>query len=101
MVPSWSASLLAAAVMTIETALAKASLDNVALRDPHATDHVTDYAALNKMTPHFDWTAYLSSADVAAGAVSFRFRDGTQRNEVPVEQAIGEIVTAVRDGVQV
>jgi threonyl-tRNA synthetase len=39
--------------------------------------------------------------DVAAGAVSFRFRDGTQRNEVPVEQAIEEIVTAVRDRVQV
>jgi threonyl-tRNA synthetase len=39
--------------------------------------------------------------DVAAGAVSFRFRDGAQRNEVPVEQAIGEIVTAVRDRVQV
>jgi threonyl-tRNA synthetase len=39
--------------------------------------------------------------DVAAGAVSFRFRDGTQRNEVPVDEAIEEIVTAVRDRVQV
>jgi threonyl-tRNA synthetase len=39
--------------------------------------------------------------DVAAGAVSFRFRDGTQRNGVPVAEAIAEIVTAVRDRVQV
>jgi putative endopeptidase len=57
-------------VMDFETALAKASLDNVTLRDPHATDHVTDYAALEKMTPHFDWTAYLGSAGVAAGKVN-------------------------------
>jgi threonyl-tRNA synthetase len=40
-------------------------------------------------------------ADVAAGAVSFRFRDGSQRNEVPVAEAIEQIVTAVRDRVQV
>jgi threonyl-tRNA synthetase len=39
--------------------------------------------------------------DVAAGAVSFRFRDGTQNNGVPVADAIAEIVTAVRDRVQV
>jgi threonyl-tRNA synthetase len=40
-------------------------------------------------------------ADVAAGAVSFRFRDGTQRNEVPTGEAIDQIVTAVRERVQV
>jgi threonyl-tRNA synthetase len=40
-------------------------------------------------------------ADVAAGAVSFRFRDGSQRNEVPVGEAIEQIVTAVRERVQV
>ncbi len=39
--------------------------------------------------------------DVEAGAVSFRFRDGTQRNGVPVDQAVAEIVQAVRDRVQV
>ncbi len=39
--------------------------------------------------------------DVAAGAVSFRFRDGSQKNGVPVADAIAEIVTAVRDRVQV
>ncbi|MBV9381585.1 MAG: threonine--tRNA ligase [Streptosporangiaceae bacterium] len=39
--------------------------------------------------------------DVAAGAVSFRYRDGGQRNGVPVDEAIAEIVTAVRDRIQV
>jgi threonyl-tRNA synthetase len=39
--------------------------------------------------------------DVAAGAVSFRYRDGTQKNGVPVADAVAEIVTAVRDRVQV
>jgi threonyl-tRNA synthetase len=33
--------------------------------------------------------------DVANGAVSFRFRDGTQVNGVPVEQAIQRITTAI------
>jgi threonyl-tRNA synthetase len=35
--------------------------------------------------------------DVAAGAVSFRYRDGTQRNGIPVSEAIAEIVEAVRN----
>ena len=39
--------------------------------------------------------------DMARGAVSFRYRDGSQKNEVPVPEAIAEIVTAVRDRVQV
>jgi threonyl-tRNA synthetase len=40
-------------------------------------------------------------ADVAAGAVSFRYRDGSQRNGVPVGEAIEEIVQAVADRIQV
>jgi threonyl-tRNA synthetase len=40
-------------------------------------------------------------ADVAAEAVSFRYRDGSQKNGVPVAEAVAEIVTAVRDRVQV
>ena len=39
--------------------------------------------------------------DVAAGAVSFRYRDGHQDNGVPVDEAIERIVVAVRDRVQV
>jgi endothelin-converting enzyme/putative endopeptidase len=57
-------------VMSIETALAKASLDNVALRDPRATDHLGNLDSLQKMTPHFDWSAYLESAGVRPGVVN-------------------------------
>ncbi len=40
-------------------------------------------------------------ADVAADAVSFRYRDGSQRNGVPVSEAIDEIVQAVAERIQV
>jgi len=39
--------------------------------------------------------------DIAAEAVSFRYRNGSQKNGVPVDEAIREILTAVRDRVQV
>ncbi len=39
--------------------------------------------------------------DAGQGAVSFRYRDGSQRNGVPIQEAIDEIATAVRDRVQV
>jgi len=34
--------------------------------------------------------------DVAAGAVSFRYRDGSQRNGIPLDQAVDEVVGFVR-----
>ena len=55
----------AAQVMQFETALAGATLDNVALRDPQATDHKTTFADLQKLTPHFDWTAYYSDGKIS------------------------------------
>jgi threonyl-tRNA synthetase len=39
--------------------------------------------------------------DVAKGAVSFRYRSGEQKNGVPVDEAIAEIVKAVEERVQV
>ncbi|GAA1279272.1 threonine--tRNA ligase [Planotetraspora silvatica] len=39
--------------------------------------------------------------DVAAGAVSFRYRNGEQKNGVPIDEAIAEIVDAVERRVQV
>ena len=39
--------------------------------------------------------------DRDAGAVSFRYRDGSQKNGVPVAEAIEEIVTAIADRRQV
>ena len=39
--------------------------------------------------------------DRSAGAVSFRYRNGEQKNGVPVEDAVAEIVAAVQNRVQV
>ncbi len=39
--------------------------------------------------------------DVAAGAVSFRYRSGEQRNGVPIDEAIEEIVGAIEQRIQV
>ena len=39
--------------------------------------------------------------DVAKGAVSFRYRDGEQKNGVPVADAVAEIVDAVDRRIQV
>ncbi|MEY4170281.1 MAG: hypothetical protein RLZ94_1354 [Actinomycetota bacterium] len=39
--------------------------------------------------------------DMAAGAVSFRYRDGSQRNGVPVDEAVAEILAAVSERRQV
>ena len=39
--------------------------------------------------------------DLAKGAVSFRFRDGSQRNGVLVAEAVAEVVAAIRDRIQV
>src|SRR5215813_5754382 len=60
----------AATVMRMETDLAKASLDNVALRDPKATDHKTTMADLQKLTPRYDWTAAFRALDVKPGDVN-------------------------------
>ncbi|MEA2337481.1 MAG: putative endopeptidase, partial [Thermoanaerobaculia bacterium] len=53
------------AIFAMETRLATARLGNVALRDPAATDHKYTVTALQKFTPHFDWTRYLDRAGVA------------------------------------
>jgi threonyl-tRNA synthetase len=39
--------------------------------------------------------------DQAEDAVSFRYRDGRQKNQVPVAEAVDEIITAIRDREQV
>ena len=53
----------AATVMRIETALAKASLTRVEKRDPYKLFHKMDLKALQKLTPGFDWKAYLAALD--------------------------------------
>lgn len=47
------------------------------------------------------YTLIAGGEDRDAGAVSFRFRDGSQENGVPVDQAVERIVEAIRTKAQV
>lgn len=51
----------AEAVLRLETALAKASLTPVELRDPHKTDHPMKRKQLQALTPSFRWDVYLKA----------------------------------------
>jgi endothelin-converting enzyme/putative endopeptidase len=53
----------AAAVLEIETALAKASLDRVSRRDPVKVYHKLGRAELAALTPSFAWDAYLAAIE--------------------------------------
>jgi len=55
----------ATAVMQVETSLAKASLDNVALRDPQVLDHKMTFAEMKQLSPLFDWDEFFTAAKVA------------------------------------
>jgi putative endopeptidase len=58
----------AKAVVTLETALAKASLDRVKRREPANTQHRMTLAAFQGATPRFDWRKYAG----AVGAPKFQ-----------------------------
>jgi putative endopeptidase len=60
-----SAAAAAQTVMSMETKFAEASLDNVALRNPSATDHNTTFVQLQTMAPHFDWVDYFKHNQLA------------------------------------
>jgi putative endopeptidase len=59
----------AARVLEMETALARASMTPVQMRDPAATYHKLGAAELQRLTPHLDWAAYLRAANAPAGLV--------------------------------
>ena len=52
----------AQAVMTIETALAKGSLDNVSLRDPEKTYHKMTVGELTTLSSDFEWPKFFKDA---------------------------------------
>jgi putative endopeptidase len=54
-------------VLRIETGLAKASLDRVAMRDPKNRDNPMTVAELKQLAPAFDWDTYFA----ATGAPAF------------------------------
>ena len=60
--PRAQADASAATAMRIETALAKASLDAVARRDPVKVYHKMTPAELQALSPHFDWARYFKAA---------------------------------------
>jgi len=61
------AAAAAQVVMRMETALAGASLTNVELRDPHATDHKMSLDDVQQLTPDFNWTVYFQAMKVDPG----------------------------------
>ena len=52
----------AVTIMAMETRLAEASLTRVERRDPHKLYHKVDLAALQALSPSFDWTVYLKQS---------------------------------------
>ncbi|HTE06739.1 MAG TPA: M13 family metallopeptidase [Planctomycetota bacterium] len=81
----------AAAVMEIETRLAKASMTNVELRDPKATYHKLTVAEAAATTPGFDWTLFLQRVGagpvtvINVGQPAFFKEAGTMLTEVPLD----------------
>ena len=65
----------ATTVMRIETALANASMDRVALRDPKNRDNPLTVAELQRLAPAFDFGAYFA----ATGAPAFERLNVTSR----------------------
>ncbi len=58
------------AVFAMERQLAAASLDNVALQDPKATDHKTGFVELTNLAPDFDWPGYFAAARLPRAALN-------------------------------
>lgn len=65
-VPPSEAESRAKAVLSIETALAAASLDRVARRNPHLTHHKLTLAEFEQLTPSLDLKAYLAALHAPA-----------------------------------
>lgn len=55
----------------------------------------------NAQTQKVPFMLIAGDEDVEAGAVSFRYRDGTQDNKVPVQEAIDRIKSAIAERTQV
>jgi putative endopeptidase len=59
-----AAAASAQVVIRMETALAGASLTNVELRDPYATDHKMRLDEAEKLTPDFNWAEYFKTVNL-------------------------------------
>ena len=86
-----AAKAASATVFEIETKLAENSLDNVALRDPKATDHKMSFADLQKLAPQVDWAGYFDGAhlpkiDLNVTEPKFLEEVNRQLNETPLPE---------------
>ena len=61
----------AAAIMALETRLAKASLTNVELRDPANYYNIQTVAKADELTPRFSWSAYLDGLGLDVETFSY------------------------------
>lgn len=59
----------AQSVLEVETALARGSMSRGEVRDPSKTYHPVSLAKLARLTPNFDWPAYLKGLDAPAFTV--------------------------------
>ena len=59
-----AAAAQAKTVMSFETALAQAAMNNADRRDPDRTNHLMDAAGATALTPHFDWNRFLHDLDL-------------------------------------
>jgi putative endopeptidase len=64
--PPETATTSAQAVINIETALAKVSMDRVSLRNPNARYHKLPVSELSKLAPDFNWKAYFGALNTPA-----------------------------------
>jgi putative endopeptidase len=60
----------AANVLWIETELAQGSMDRVEMRDPAKRYHIMTVAELEKLSPEFDWQAYLDGIGLPAKTIN-------------------------------
>ncbi len=65
----------AAAVMNIETQLAKVSLDRVTLRDPNKRYHKMATSELDTLAPDFDWKVYFNGMHVSVPTLNVGMPD--------------------------
>jgi threonyl-tRNA synthetase len=55
----------------------------------------------NAQTQKVPYMLLAGDRDMEQGAVSFRYRSGEQKNGVPIEEAVAEIVSAVERRIQI
>ena len=84
---------LADVVARLRAAGARAELDD--------SDDRFNKKIRNATTQKVPFVLIAGGEDAAADAVSFRFRDGSQRNGVPIDEAVAIVTGAIADRVQV